>query len=102
MQISTESGGFLSLGLFHGVIAQSGSALASYSFHQSPLVNFSHYVYQVGELFGCTDDLLPDVVDCLRKVPFAEFIRLRQSVRIIFNNYSFFIKYFYISLYLAA
>ena len=80
---------FLSLGLFHGVIAQSGSALASYSFHESPLVNFSNYVYQVGQLFDCNDDLLPDVVNCLRKVPFAAFIDKRQQVLTIFNFSSF-------------
>ena len=52
-------------------------------------MNFSNYVYQVGQLFDCNDDLLPDVVNCLRKVPFAALIDKRQQVLTTFNFSSF-------------
>ncbi len=68
------------VGLFHRVIAQSGSALASYSYHHSPLVNFTEYVHKVGDIFECNERGITHILQCLRRIHFTEFITRRQKV----------------------
>lgn len=70
------------VGLFHGVIAQSGVVTAPYTAHHSTSTNFTAYVRSVGRLFSCSEDGdMTEVVDCLRKVDNQKIISLRGEVR---------------------
>ncbi|ELT93938.1 hypothetical protein CAPTEDRAFT_89732, partial [Capitella teleta] len=68
-------------GLFHRVIAMSGSATALYSDGYPPNLDHHEYVRQVSDLFGCPKHKdFEKVVECLRKVPAQHFITQREFV----------------------
>jgi len=73
------------VGLFHGVIAQSGVATAPYSvYSRDEGIDFRKYVRDVGHLFSCHGGQgsaeLDDVIACLRRVPQHDIIAKRGNV----------------------
>lgn len=64
-------------GLFHGVIAQSGVATASYTSHRPSTANFTRYIRLVGQLFSCTDDEMAAIVECIRAIDAKKFLEKR-------------------------
>ena len=78
-------GRLLAVGLFHGVIAQSGVATAPYSvYSREEGIDFGRYVRDVGHLFACRGGRGPaglhDVIACLRRVPQDVIIAKRGNV----------------------
>jgi len=70
-------------GLFHNVIAQSGVATAPYSvYSHDEGIDFRQYVRDVGDLFSCHGQRLPDVIACLRQVSQHDIIAKRGNVHI--------------------
>jgi len=66
-------------GLFHGVIAQSGSAVASYCIHDDT-IDFEEYVRDVGVLYKCYQTNVTAILECLRAVSARDFINRRMEV----------------------
>jgi len=75
----------VAVGLFHGVIAQSGVATAPYSvYSHDESIDFHQYLRDVGHLFSCHGGRgatgLHDVIACLRQVPQSDIIAKRGNV----------------------
>lgn len=60
----------LSSGLFHRAIAQSGTAISSWSVNYQPL----KYTKILARKVGCTYTETADLVDCLRRKNFRELV----------------------------
>lgn len=58
------------LGLFHRAIAQSGTAISSWSVNYQPL----KYTKNLARKVGCTYSETADLVDCLRRKTFRELV----------------------------
>ena len=69
-------------GLFHRVIAQSGSALASFSIH-SPSLEFHSYIEDVFRLLKCRQKTRLKRIECLRKLPWETITNMRKNVSTI-------------------
>ena len=76
----------MSLGLFHGVIAQSGVATAPYGvYSRDESIDFHQYLRDVGHLFSCHGRGpagLQGVIACLRRVPQTDIIAKRGNVSV--------------------
>ncbi len=57
----------MSIGLFDKVMVQSGSPLAFWAVH-SDSTDLNGYVRKVANGLGCSDNLMEDIVDCLREI----------------------------------
>lgn len=73
------------VGLFSGVISQSGVATAPYSVHNpsDATVNFTDYMISVGRLFDCSylNDM-HSLVGCLRRVSWQDIVKQRHNVHL--------------------
>nr|XP_006814054.1 PREDICTED: carboxylesterase 4A-like [Saccoglossus kowalevskii] len=60
-------------GLFHGVLSQSGNAMASWAIHRPPFdpLNITH---EFAESLGCPTTTSQIIVDCLRSKPWTEIV----------------------------
>lgn len=61
---------YVPLGLFHRAIAQSGTAISSWSVNYQPL----KYTKILARKVGCTYTETADLVDCLRRKNFRELV----------------------------
>ena len=66
--------------MFHAGIAQSGSVVASYCVRDPSNLDHDWYMSKVASLFDCPNTTLEYILECLRDVPYEEFVKKRSKV----------------------
>ncbi|XP_072034405.1 neuroligin-4, X-linked-like [Amphiura filiformis] len=74
----------LTKGLVHNIIAQSGSALATWALTQEP----KSFARRAGKELGCTAIPSLKLVDCMRQLPASSFENLKIQAPLYFNAFA--------------